>query len=324
MTTLILAITIAMGVSFLCSIMEAAILSLNPGKLALLQQRNPRAGKICSEFKKNIEKPIAVILILNTAAHTFGASIAGAEFDEIFGSSYIWLFSLVFTILMVQYTEILPKTLGVRFNLQVMQLTSGFLKLAIKIMNPIIWLVHFVNRPFETRKGGDVQTASLDELDALATEARKERSITPLQERALHEIPDLQEDDLTQIMIPISRAICVDAGMGKDDVLATMKRYKHSRYPVRALGNPEEIIGVIEMRRMMFCEDENWQRYISVAPVIDASSKLLKIAENVQQYDSKILLVQGSDGKIDGILTTNNLFMHLFSKPDSIPTPQLQ
>ena len=58
------------------------------------------------------------------------------------------------------------------------------------------------------------------------------------------------------------------------------------------------------------------------AAVIDASSKLLKIAENAQQYYSKILLVQGSDGKIDGILTTNNLFMHIFSKPDSISTPR--
>ena len=108
MITFILAICIAMSVSFLCSIMEAAILSLNPGKLAILQQKKPKAGKICAEFKRNIEKPIAVILILNTTAHTFGAAIAGAEFDKLFGSSYIWLFSLVFTILMVQYTEILP------------------------------------------------------------------------------------------------------------------------------------------------------------------------------------------------------------------------
>lgn len=63
MITFILAICIAMSVSFLCSIMEAAILSLNPGKLAILQQKKPKAGKICAEFKRNIEKPIAVILI---------------------------------------------------------------------------------------------------------------------------------------------------------------------------------------------------------------------------------------------------------------------
>ena len=61
--------------------MEAALLSLNPGKLALLSQKYPNAGKFCRKFKDNIERPIAVILLLNTAAHTSGAAVAGAEFD---------------------------------------------------------------------------------------------------------------------------------------------------------------------------------------------------------------------------------------------------
>ncbi len=306
-----------MGVSFLCSIMEAAILSLNPGKLALLQQKKPKAGKICAEFKRNIEKPIAVILILNTTAHTFGAAIAGAEFDKLFGSNYIWLFSLIFTILMVQYTEILPKTLGVRFNLQVMSLTARFLKIAIKVINPIIWFVHFVNRPFESPKTKEEKNASLDELDALATVAREEKAITKLQEFALHEIPDLQEDHVTKIMIPIENTICVQSSMGKEEVLKIMRKYKHSRYPVISHIGEQEFIGVIELRNMMFCSDDNWQKYITMAPVIDGKETLLHIAENIQQFDSKILLVRNEAGRISGILTTNNLFTHLFPKQAS-------
>ena len=103
-------------------------------------------------FKKDIEKPIAVILILNTAAHTFGASIAGAEFDELFGNRYIWIFSLAFTVMMVQYTEILPKTLGVRFNLPVMAYTARTLKFLVWLMSPLIALVHLINRPFDPHK----------------------------------------------------------------------------------------------------------------------------------------------------------------------------
>ncbi len=313
MLTLILAVSIAMGVSFLCSIMEAAILSLNPGKLAILQQKNPKAGTVCADLKKDIEKPIAVILILNTTAHTFGASIAGAEFDKLFGSSYIWLFSLIFTILMVQYTEILPKTLGVRFNLQVMSLTSRFLKVAIRLISPLIWLIHFVNRPFEA-KPTERKSDSLEELDALATAALQERSITKLQEHALHEIPDLQEDQVTQIMIPIKNTICVRTDMSKGEVLNIMKTYKHSRYPVASHETPGEFIGVIELRRMMFCDDENWQKHIAMAPIVDGNQKLLHIAENISKFDSKILFVRSPDGAIAGILTTNNLFTHLFPK----------
>ena len=72
MTLFIVSIAIALGVSFLCSIMEAALLSITPSKIAVIAERFPATGRICREFRKDIEKPIAVILILNSAAHTFG------------------------------------------------------------------------------------------------------------------------------------------------------------------------------------------------------------------------------------------------------------
>ncbi len=312
MLTLFLAVTIAMSVSFLCSLMEAAILSLNPGKLAMLQKKNARAGKICAGFKKNIEKPIAVILILNTAAHTFGAAIAGAEFDKLFGSNYVWLFSLIFTILMVQYTEILPKTLGVRFNAQVMSLTAGFLKFSIGVINPVIWFVHFVNRPFETRRSSSEKTASLDELDALATVAREEKCITRLQEFAIQEIPDLQEDYVTEVMIPLDRMVCASLDMSKSDVLLMMRAHRHSRYPVRKSAESDEFVGVIELRKMIFDDGDDWQKLVTPPVTVSSDCTLLRIAENVRQYDSKLLLVSGKDGRIAGMLTTNNLFMRLF------------
>ena len=81
MIIFICSIIITMSISFCCSLMEAALLSLNPGTLALLTQNHPIAGKICRKFKDNMERPIAVILLLNTAAHTSGAAVAGAEFD---------------------------------------------------------------------------------------------------------------------------------------------------------------------------------------------------------------------------------------------------
>ena len=96
--------------------MEAALLSLTPSQVANMATRHPSVGAVWRGFKNNIERPIAAILILNTAAHTIGASVAGSEFDDLFGDRWIWLFSLLFTFAMLQYTEILPKTLGVHFN----------------------------------------------------------------------------------------------------------------------------------------------------------------------------------------------------------------
>jgi putative hemolysin len=77
-----------------------------------------------------------VILILNTAAHTIGASVAGSQFDELFGDQWIWLFSLLFTFAMLQYTEILPKTLGVYFNQTIALWIARPLFVAIRIFTP--------------------------------------------------------------------------------------------------------------------------------------------------------------------------------------------
>ena len=121
MILLIASLATAIVCSCLCSLLEAALLSITPSQLASLRQENRKAGVICEKLKRDVEKPIAVILIINTAAHTIGAAIAGSQFDKLFGANWLWVFSLVFTLVMVQYTEILPKTLGVRFNEVVMR-----------------------------------------------------------------------------------------------------------------------------------------------------------------------------------------------------------
>ncbi|MDO5552142.1 MAG: CNNM domain-containing protein [Planctomycetia bacterium] len=316
MITLIVAIAVAMVVSFLCSVMEAALLSLNPGKLALISQRRPRLGKICNEFKNDIEKPIAVILILNTAAHTFGAAIAGAQFDALFGSRYIWLFSLAFTVVMVQYTEILPKTLGVRFNTFVLTTTAVVLKYAVWLLSPIIALVHIINSPFEGRpdaKGGSGEV-TLEELSALATIARQGEYITPTQEWLLQKIPYLREKPVGELMVPLAEMKCLATDMTREEILGIMQTNLHSRYPVRSGkgNNGNDFVGIMEIRQILFLEDENWQRFIKPVAFIQEAESQLHIAENIVNLDSKLLLVQNVNKEVVGMLTTNNLIMKLF------------
>lgn len=316
MFTLVAAVAVAMGVSFLCSIMEAALLSLNPGKLAILSKRRPKVGKICEALKSDIEKPIAVILILNTAAHTFGAAIAGAQFDSLYGSDYIWLFSLIFTVLMVQYTEILPKTLGVRFNAFIVAHTARLLKFSIALLTPVIWLVHFVNRPFEGKEEEeDTGAAMEEELDALASMAREAKHITVAQELAIQQIPDLKEDKIRQLMVPREEMVSLTDEMSREEVLQTARRCLHSRYPVRSAAEPERFIGVLELRQLLF-HDGDWRKLLLPAQVIPADEAQLHLAENSEKLDSRLLLVKDSGGSIVGMITTTDLFMKLFRKAD--------
>ncbi|MHB8866741.1 MAG: CNNM domain-containing protein, partial [Pirellulaceae bacterium] len=119
MTLFIVSVSMALLISAICSLMEATLLSLTPSQVAELAHRQPKLGAIWQRFKANVQPPIATILLLNTAAHTIGASVAGSQFDELFGDEWILAFSLVFTFVMLQFTEILPKTIGVRYNREV-------------------------------------------------------------------------------------------------------------------------------------------------------------------------------------------------------------
>jgi CBS domain containing-hemolysin-like protein len=152
MTLFVAGVLIALGVSALCSVMEATLLSLTPAQVAVMSQRRPRLGRIWQGFKSDVERPIAVILLINTAAHTVGASVAGAQFGKVFGEEHLWLFAAVFTFLMLQFTEILAKSLGVRFNRDLAVIIGRPLQLSTIVLRPVLWFIHLINRPLEGRR----------------------------------------------------------------------------------------------------------------------------------------------------------------------------
>src|SRR5690606_21193452 len=111
MLELSLAVAFALVVSFFCSLSEASLLSVGHAQVQALG--GTRAGRILQRFKREIDAPIAAILILNTVANTIGAAFAGGSYLKAFGEETLWIFSLVFTVAILVFSEIIPKTLGV-------------------------------------------------------------------------------------------------------------------------------------------------------------------------------------------------------------------
>jgi len=250
--TLLLALVLfTLSVSFMCSLLEASLLSLTPSQTAELSERHPRAGETWKRFKANIERPIAVILIVNTAGHTIGASMAGARFDTVFGSGYIWLFSLVFTFLMVQYTEILPKTLGVHYNREIARVAARPMEWGIRILMPVIRAVYWLNRPFESRRVADGEGSTLDEITALAAMARTARQIGRHEERIINAASHLAEVPLRSVMIPIEQVAMIEANQNAYDALVAAHEDNHTRFPVREGESTDAIIGYINFKELV-------------------------------------------------------------------------
>lgn len=134
MTLLILYVLLALGVSFLCSVMEAVLLSVTPSYIASLEQKGRSVAPKLRNLKDNIDRPLSAILSLNTIAHTVGAAGAGAQAATVFGNAYVGVFSAILTLLILVLSEIIPKTIGAVYW---RQLTPA----VVRTLIPIIWIL---------------------------------------------------------------------------------------------------------------------------------------------------------------------------------------
>ena len=244
-------VLIAMVFSHCCSLMEAALLSISPSQMAELKRMSPRVGKCVIGLKQDIDKPLAVILIINTAAHTIGAAEAGACLNALFpaNATVMSVFSLLFTLLMVQYTELLPKTLGVRFNIKVMQFCGPVLQTLLYVFMPVIKVTQWINKPFERRKPEKPTTA--EEISALAALARSTQSISSRQERIIRMVPHLSEKTARDVMIDVESISFLTADQTLTDAMNSTANDFHTRYPVCEEDNKDEVLGYVNFKELV-------------------------------------------------------------------------
>lgn len=146
MLTLIVIVLVAIGVSFLCSVFEAVLLSVTPSYIASLRQSNPDAAERLQKQKDNVESPLVAILTLNTIAHTVGAAVAGAQAAKVFGDEMLGVFSGVLTFLILFFSEIIPKTIGANYWRAMAPSVSVALVWMERITLPLIWMSNKVTR----------------------------------------------------------------------------------------------------------------------------------------------------------------------------------
>lgn len=316
---LIASVTVAIVTSFMCSLLEAALLSLTPSQLADITAKYPRRGDICSQLKEDVEKTLAVILICNTAAHTIGAAIAGAEFGKLFGAPWLGLFTLVFTLVMVQYTEILPKTLGVHYNSRIMAFSCRGLKFMLIVMSPLIKLVHLINRPFEAKE--DNQPSSAEEIAALASMARREKEISSQQEHILQATPMLSERRADEIMLPLENISFISSEQTPAEALNTAPADFHTRYPVCEEGNKNKVVGYINFKELVASfrahpERSRLRDIIRPIAFVKPDDTAANLLERFAVQHVHLAIVRDDEGRTLGLITMEDIIEELIGDLD--------
>ncbi len=167
-TLIILFFLISIFASFLCSVLEAVLLSISPAYAQRQSTENPALGKTLADFQQNIDKPLAAILTLNTIAHTVGAIGVGAQATVIWGESFIAsaVIPVVMTLAILILSEIIPKTLGAIYWQELTAFTVKTLKFIMFVLSPLVVVSQLITRAL--LKGKNKSVLSRADFSAMA------------------------------------------------------------------------------------------------------------------------------------------------------------
>ncbi|MDP2848703.1 MAG: hemolysin family protein [Humidesulfovibrio sp.] len=259
MLELILAVSLATGISFLCSITEAAFYSFPLSRIEQMRKEGKKAGQILSDLRRDMEKPITALLTLNTAADIAGAAIAGAAAARLFGEESLVWFTVLFTFITLLLGEIVPKTLGVAHARQLAPLMATPLKWMIIICLPVIWLLGGAVRFI--RKRHKAPDADEDDIRALVSLTRQQGVLKPYEESAIKSILALDSKRVAEIMTPRTVVFSLPAEMTVAEAMAGRRAWPHTRVPVyEDSEDSEDIVGVVYRRQVFEAAADDQQQ----------------------------------------------------------------
>ena len=317
MLELLLAIAIALVLTAFCSLSEAVLYSLRWSWIERMRAEGKRSGELMYQLRMNIEKPITAILTVNTAACAAGSAVAGALAVGELGEEKLVYFTVLFTVFILIFGEILPKTLGVAYARRLSPFLAGPLKFMVAVLAPVIWASGFlVNAVKPKSKGPD---ASEDDIRAMVRLTSRAGKINALEAMSITNILALDTKHVCQIMTPRTVVFSLPAGMTVAQARDENPLWSHSRVPVYEADDPENVVG-IAYRRQVFEALANDQHGLKLSQlmkpvqfVLDTMS-LDKVL--IRFIDSKmhLFVVLDEYGGVCGVITLEDVLEEILGK----------
>ena len=309
MLLLIIFIVIALFFSFLCSIAEAVILSVTPAHIAVLQQQGKPSGHMLARLKGKINEPLSAILTLNTIAHTIGAAGAGSQATLIFGEAYLGIISAILTLLILIFSEIIPKTLGAHYWKQLAPLTGYSLHWLIIVLYPFVKLSEKMTRGFSQEQ--TLTGFSRSEFAAMAQMSAKEGRLVPYESRVLQNILLLKKLRVKDAMTPRTVLFALPNSLNVAEFYYKCCHQRFSRIPVYQ-GERDNMIGYVLRSDILLGQTRGngataIKDYIRQMPTILMSMSLAQAFDEFNHHKSHIILVVDEYGSVLGILTLEDL-----------------
>ena len=242
MLELILAVSFAIFISAGCSLFEAVLYAVPIRHIEVMLQTGKYGGKIFKKMREDVERPIAAILSLNTIANTAGAAFAGAAATAVFGHEWLVYFSVFFTLAILVFSEIIPKTAGVVHGKSLVPVIAYPLRGLVWFMTPAIWLSGLITRL--VYRGKPVESVTAKELRAMAEMSLRTGGIKHYQEQAIENILTLQNKKVKDVMTPRTVIFSLSEHLSLEEAFKVPNKWEHSRFPVYD-QDTEDVVGIV-------------------------------------------------------------------------------
>ena len=305
MVGLILYFLLALGASFLCSLLESVLLSVPPAYVNILEKRNPSAGSLLKRFKSDIDRPLSAILTLNTVAHTVGAAGVGAQVLKLWGDKYVALASAVLTLLILVLSEIIPKTLGAGHCKSLAPMVSYAIWGLIRILYPVVIALEAISDMFSPK--GAKGHISREEMMATAELGLNQGTLLSQENRVIQNLLCLKNIRAKDILTPRSVLLAFQQDKSIAEVVRTNTPVPFSRIPIYG-KDLDDITGFVLRYKMLqgFSQGHATDKLKTLAVEIYAVPDTKSVAATLDEFIKRrehIFLVVDEYGGTAGIIT---------------------
>ena len=316
MTELVLAVGFAVIISAFCSLFEAVLYSVPMRHLETKVQAGSISAKIFKQMRVKVDRPITAILSLNTIAHTAGAAVAGSAAAVVFGHEWLGYFAGAFTLIILVFSEIVPKTAGVVYGKSLVPFVAYSLRALVLAMVPVIWLSSLVTRLIARDKAEDSVTA--EEIQVMARLSLRSGGIKPYQEKTIERILTLQNKRVKDVMTPRTVIFSLSEYLTLEEASQKLGKWEHSRFPVYD-EDMEDVVGIVLTRELLIALSEGQKD----SPLTDLMRPVHFVAETaalnqvmMEFLESRqhLFVVLDEYGGLSGLITLEDILEEILGR----------
>jgi len=316
MIELILFVSFVIIISAGCSLFEAVLYSVPTRHIESIAEAGRPTGKIFKNMRRNVNRPITAILSLNTIANTAGAALAGWAAGEVFGHHLLGYFSAFFTLAVLIFSEIIPKTAGVVYGKSLMPMIAYPLKGLVWVMTPAIWLSSLITRLIARDKTDESVTS--EEIMVMARLSLRSGGIKPYQEKAIERILTLQNKKVKDVMTPRTVVFSLSEHITLEKASQTQTSWEHSRFPVYD-QNIEDVVGIV-LTNELFMElarnrkDMHLTELMRPVHFVVETAKLSRLLIEFLELKQHLFVVLDEYGGLAGLISLEDILEEILGR----------